>query len=153
VERLIGTLRREYLDHMLFWTTADLENKLLDFRTTSTTIARITHGKGERRIRPRHDQKPISARFDGNHAVEPSIRPRWLPNLSKTRARCAVSRPRQYSQGIHSVFLNRSAFRGSRRSLPQDTVRFPIQSAPAPIRQRQVSEALVIRRQALARYE
>ena len=33
VERLIGTVRREYLDHILFWTTADLENKLLDFRT------------------------------------------------------------------------------------------------------------------------
>jgi len=33
VERLIGTLRREYLHHTLFWTTADLENKLLDFRT------------------------------------------------------------------------------------------------------------------------
>ena len=33
VERLIGTIRREYLDHMLFWTIADLENKLLDFRT------------------------------------------------------------------------------------------------------------------------
>jgi transposase InsO family protein len=33
VERLIGTIRREYLDHTLFWTTADLENKLLDFRT------------------------------------------------------------------------------------------------------------------------
>jgi putative transposase len=32
VERLIGTIRREYLDHMLFWTSADLENKLLDFR-------------------------------------------------------------------------------------------------------------------------
>jgi putative transposase len=29
VERLIGTIRREYLDHLLFWTTADLENKLL----------------------------------------------------------------------------------------------------------------------------
>ncbi len=27
------TIRREYLDRMLFWTTADLENKLLDFRT------------------------------------------------------------------------------------------------------------------------
>ena len=33
VERLIGTVRREYLDHILFWTTADLENKLLDFKT------------------------------------------------------------------------------------------------------------------------
>ena len=33
VERLIGTLRREYLDLTLFWTTADLEDKLLDFRT------------------------------------------------------------------------------------------------------------------------
>jgi transposase InsO family protein len=32
MERLIGTLRREYLDHMLFWTTADLEDELLDFR-------------------------------------------------------------------------------------------------------------------------
>src|SRR5580658_6402950 len=25
VERLIGTIRREYLDHTLFWTSADLE--------------------------------------------------------------------------------------------------------------------------------
>jgi len=33
VERLIGTVRREYLDQILFWTAADLENKLLDFRT------------------------------------------------------------------------------------------------------------------------
>ena len=31
VERLIGTIRREYLDRTLFWTTADLEDKLLDF--------------------------------------------------------------------------------------------------------------------------
>ena len=32
VERLIGTIRREYLDRTLFSTTADLENKLLDFQ-------------------------------------------------------------------------------------------------------------------------
>ena len=32
VERLIGTIRREYLDRTLFWTTADLENKLLEFQ-------------------------------------------------------------------------------------------------------------------------
>jgi putative transposase len=30
VERLIGTVRREYLDRILFWTTADLEAKLVD---------------------------------------------------------------------------------------------------------------------------
>jgi putative transposase len=32
VERLIGTIRREYLDRTLFWTTADLEKKLGDFQ-------------------------------------------------------------------------------------------------------------------------
>jgi hypothetical protein len=32
VERLIGTIRREYLDQILFWSTADLETKLFDFQ-------------------------------------------------------------------------------------------------------------------------
>jgi putative transposase len=32
VERLIGTLRRECLDRTLFWTAADLEQKLLEFQ-------------------------------------------------------------------------------------------------------------------------
>jgi putative transposase len=32
VERLIGTIRREYLDRILFWTTDDLETKLIDFQ-------------------------------------------------------------------------------------------------------------------------
>jgi len=32
IERLIGTIRRECLDRMFFWTTADLEAKLLDFQ-------------------------------------------------------------------------------------------------------------------------
>jgi putative transposase len=32
VERLVGTLRRESLDRALFWTTTDLEAKLLDFQ-------------------------------------------------------------------------------------------------------------------------
>ena len=31
VERLIGTIRREYLDRTLFCTATDLERKLLDF--------------------------------------------------------------------------------------------------------------------------
>ena len=33
IERLIGTLRREYLDRLFFWTTADLERKLDSFKT------------------------------------------------------------------------------------------------------------------------
>ena len=32
VERLIGTVRRECLDRMLFWTPADLERKLVEFQ-------------------------------------------------------------------------------------------------------------------------
>jgi hypothetical protein len=32
VERLIGTIRREYLDRTLFWTAADLNSKLAEFQ-------------------------------------------------------------------------------------------------------------------------
>jgi len=32
VERLIGTIRREYLDFVPFWTARDLENNLLRFK-------------------------------------------------------------------------------------------------------------------------
>ena len=32
IERLIGTIRREYLDHTLFWNNVDLERKLADFQ-------------------------------------------------------------------------------------------------------------------------
>ena len=32
MERLIGTIRREYLDHILFWNAVDLEKKLAEFQ-------------------------------------------------------------------------------------------------------------------------
>ena len=32
VERVIGTIRREFLDHVLFWNARDLERKLAEFR-------------------------------------------------------------------------------------------------------------------------
>jgi hypothetical protein len=55
VERLIGTLRREYLAHrsgqrQISKTSCSISGP------TSTTIARITHWKGERPIRGCHDQ-------------------------------------------------------------------------------------------------
>ena len=33
VERLIGTIRREFLDHVLIWNAVDLGRKLVEFRT------------------------------------------------------------------------------------------------------------------------
>ena len=33
VERLIGTTRREFLDHVLFWNACDLERKLAEFQS------------------------------------------------------------------------------------------------------------------------
>jgi transposase InsO family protein len=33
IERLIGTIRREFIDHTLFWNNVDLERKLADFQT------------------------------------------------------------------------------------------------------------------------
>ena len=33
IERLIGTIRREFLDHILFWNAGDLVRKLADFQT------------------------------------------------------------------------------------------------------------------------
>ncbi len=50
---------------------------------TSTTIAPITPGKGERRICQCHHPSPICARFAGNHTVEAYIRHPWLPEFSK----------------------------------------------------------------------
>jgi hypothetical protein len=88
VERLIGTIRRECLDHVLFWTSADLENKPLDFRTYLTTIAPITRGKGEPRIYACHDPSPICARFVGDLTVKAYTRHPWLPEFSKI---CASS--------------------------------------------------------------
>jgi len=46
VERLIGTVRREYLDRILFWTTADLETKLIDFQHYYNGIEPMPDWKG-----------------------------------------------------------------------------------------------------------
>ena len=33
VKRLVGTIRGEFLDHVLFWNSLDLERKLAEFQT------------------------------------------------------------------------------------------------------------------------
>jgi hypothetical protein len=68
VERLIGTLRREYLDQTLFWTTADLENKRLDFRTCFNNHRMHTSREG------RTPDTPVSRPIANLHSF------RWQPH-------------------------------------------------------------------------
>jgi hypothetical protein len=67
-ERLIGTIRREYLDHMLFWTSADLENKLLDFRTY------FNHHRTHHSREGRPPDMPVSPPVDNLRSF------RWQPH-------------------------------------------------------------------------
>jgi len=59
VERLIGTIRREFLDQTLFWTTADLEEKLRDFQHYFNGH-RVHAGLQGRLPVPGEESKPIS---------------------------------------------------------------------------------------------
>jgi integrase-like protein len=54
VERLIGTVRREYLDRMLFWTAADLKRKLVEFQQYYNEH-RTHAGRGGRPLAPSLD--------------------------------------------------------------------------------------------------
>ena len=59
VERLIGTIRREYLDFVPFWTAPDLENKFLSFKEFYNdqrchyALDGDTPGEGTTKIRPK----------------------------------------------------------------------------------------------------
>ena len=72
VERLIGTIRREYLDRNLFWTTADLETKLLDFQhyyNGHRTHAGLKDACQNRLLTNRYHQY-VSIRIGGGGTVE-----------------------------------------------------------------------------------
>ena len=72
VERLIGTLRREYFDRVFFWNSADLERKLTEFKVYSTPIEFI---EALTALRPldapenRHPPLPRSIDTHGNNTV------------------------------------------------------------------------------------
>jgi putative transposase len=59
VERLIGTIRREYLDHTLLWTTVDLENKLREFRDYFNSYRTHHSLEGQTPDRKEHDESRI----------------------------------------------------------------------------------------------
>jgi putative transposase len=65
VERLIGTIRREYLDRTLFWTTVDLENNLREFRDyfNSYRTRHSLEGKTPDRREPRPVANLMSYRW------------------------------------------------------------------------------------------
>jgi len=71
VERLIGTVRREYLDRLLFWTAADLERKLVEFQQYYNEHR--THagraGRPRRRARTRLALRRVSGRIGGRRTV------------------------------------------------------------------------------------
>jgi Integrase core domain len=90
VESLIGTVRREYLDHLLFWTTGHLENKLLDFGTYFNNHRTHTSLEGRTLVTPVSRQSQISARFDGRPTADPCIRPQWLPDSLENSGSCGI---------------------------------------------------------------
>jgi hypothetical protein len=61
VERLIGTIRPEYLDQTLFWTAADLEQKLRLFQDYFNH-QRVRSGLGGRL--PDSEETPTPLRVD-----------------------------------------------------------------------------------------
>ena len=79
VERLIGTIRREYLDRTLFWTTADLENKLLDFRTYFQCVS-LAHWTGGENACSSHAYTTTSRQAPFLWMATPLQRPLSHPN-------------------------------------------------------------------------
>ena len=117
VERLIGTVRREYLDHILFGLRQISKTSCSISGPTLTTIGRMTLWKDERRIRPCLDQSQISARSVGNPTVAPCTRRRWPPDLSESRPGCSI----RSTSASFTVFQSQSTF--PIRSLPCHQVR------------------------------
>src|SRR3989440_13036498 len=91
-----STLRREYLDRMLFWTTADLENKLLDFRTYFNN--QRTHSSLEGRTPDTPVSRPIANLR--SFRCQPHCLNLYLP---KTLDRCISGQPWENFQLNHLV--------------------------------------------------
>jgi putative transposase len=85
VERLIGTLRRECLDRTLFWTTTDLEAKLVDFQHYYNEYRAHAGRKGHPPVPDVNtDRSQISVVIDGKSIVEAYTKRRLPPDFSNS---------------------------------------------------------------------
>ena len=93
VERLIGTVRRECLDRTLFWTAADLEQKLLEFQQYYNGHRTHAGGRGARqsRARTRAARRRVSGRIGGSRTVGGCITRRG-PRDASIRSACTAQR-------------------------------------------------------------
>jgi transposase InsO family protein len=84
VERLIGTLRREYLDQTLFWNQSALERKLENYKPITTTTGVTARWPELRRLNavayPYRQSQNLSHIPGGNIATA-YFRPQLLPEL------------------------------------------------------------------------
>ena len=110
VERLIGTVRREFLDHVLFWNTRDLARKLTEFQSYYNVERVHASLEGDTPI-------GITDHTTGRHAELADIR--WtshcrglfqLPAATKLRIRDVQLQPT-----TRSSFLGRKVAGGRKR--------------------------------------
>jgi transposase InsO family protein len=92
VERLIGTVRRECLDRLVFWTAADLERKLLEFQRYYNEHR--THagraGRPPRQAWTRPALGRVSGRIGGSRTVMGCITRRGLRDaVDPQRVHCS----------------------------------------------------------------
>jgi hypothetical protein len=82
------------LDRTLFWTTAELEDKLLDFRTYFNEHRSHTglQGRTPDRATPCRDLSPVSIPMAGNAIAEASITHPWPPDSPKNSAPGGIRR-------------------------------------------------------------
>ena len=131
VERLIGTMRRECLDHVLFWNAGDLERKLADFQAYYN--AARSHASLEGYTPLDFAGERTAARAEFNHV-------RWISHSSTDR--CAV---RPCSSRADTTALAR---RRPRPPVANDRLRY-IRIGSARVSKADGSQSLDVQRDAL----
>ena len=103
VERLIGTVRRECLDRMLFWTAADLERKLVEFQQV---LQRASHACGAGRA-PAGAEPGCGRRSGESSGVSVAAALSWAVSHAEGRVTQSIRSaftPAIYEFATHTAF-------------------------------------------------